>query len=914
MAFSKQLSRDKSRQSNHMWPSWRGPVQGPQYGTGAWLGAWNPSTILELSPFATSWTQSDTAYVAFVCLVALVLRLAWTTSDQEITETERSFLFQINHYFSHRFYVTRDSPVMQLALYYLGKWLTDYDGSLDSQTITEYPVDTLFPFKTFRVVNACLGTVAVAVTYRYLRVLCCTTSVSAFVGAWLVAIESSYVTEQRLISPCNGLFLAAVLALYSTKKEECMSEGPLTLQWLKRSISTACACGLAYIIDSQLGGAIVTFSVACSLYRYWWNNALFNSITALCGMILQSALYATTVILIFISTTMYHLHLTPLTGEGDQYVDGQFQAALNPELLMPIMANVSYQSIVSIRHLNTHGYLHSHKAFFPQGSQQQQVSLYAYRDANNYWFVERPINASKTEHLAKRETFSSSDKQLSSDPAQRPTQSATSLDPFSAYTQSLPYGDEDCRVQQKLGHPKRNSGNVDYIDEDGNHSEFDKKETEKLEEAFYGEFQPVTFGNSTVIRLQHAITKKFLHSHGVQAPISDAEWQQEVSAYGAMGYPGDLNDLWLVEVVKEASEPGDSVQRWQAISSIVRFRHVLSGCYLFSHRKRLPQWGFYQYEVTCAQQGIVENSLWYVESNLHPTPPQGKVSSVSYRTPSLAAKFIEYINAMAAYSQDTSSDEDGHIGGRPRNWDVLFPTAHVYGVFADHRQIVSLGNPIVWYAGLASILLYLGFKIVTLVCVQRGWRPSVRRQQAMLQFDHNEGRLVVAWMALYFAAANAPVEKQMSYSLALYVSILSFATTLDYFAKPHTRKFVSCAITLLCSCHFVAYSPLIYGTYWTSHNCQRAARLGDWPLQCQVYNTSVPLSFEPPGVFFDHLREVGAQQDSQQDLELGPNLVDADQTQKAASSKLSQEWSRITPPPLLAAVNLSDSVDSNTYN
>lgn len=44
----------------------------------------------------------------------------------------------------------------------------------------------------------------------------------------------------------------------------------------------------------------------------------------------------------------------------------------------------------------------------------------------------------------------------------------------------------------------------------------------------------------------------------------------------------------------------------------------MTGCYLFSHKVKLPDWGFEQQEVTCNKNPTWDNSLWYIETNNHP--------------------------------------------------------------------------------------------------------------------------------------------------------------------------------------------------------------------------------------------------------------------------------------------------------
>jgi dolichyl-phosphate-mannose-protein mannosyltransferase len=44
----------------------------------------------------------------------------------------------------------------------------------------------------------------------------------------------------------------------------------------------------------------------------------------------------------------------------------------------------------------------------------------------------------------------------------------------------------------------------------------------------------------TKIRLEHVITEKRLHSHDVRPPVSDVDFQNEVSGYG---FPGSVAPL-----------------------------------------------------------------------------------------------------------------------------------------------------------------------------------------------------------------------------------------------------------------------------------------------------------------------------------------------------------------------------------
>src|SRR5215813_2078315 len=84
------------------------------------------------------------------------------------------------------------------------------------------------------------------------------------------------------------------------------------------------------------------------------------------------------------------------------------------------------------------------------------------------------------------------------------------------------------------------------------------------------------------------------------------------SAYGYEGFEGDANDYFRVEIVKKMSDGPLAKARLRTIQTRFRLIHVMTGCALFSHKVKLPKWGFEQQEVTCAKQGTLPNSIWFV--------------------------------------------------------------------------------------------------------------------------------------------------------------------------------------------------------------------------------------------------------------------------------------------------------------
>ncbi|CAK9219543.1 unnamed protein product [Sphagnum troendelagicum] len=80
--------------------------------------------------------------------------------------------------------------------------------------------------------------------------------------------------------------------------------------------------------------------------------------------------------------------------------------------------------------------------------------------------------------------------------------------------------------------------------------------------------------NGSIVRLQHVRTRKWLHSHLHQSPISG---NLEVSAFGGDGQ-SDSGDHWKLEIEGTASV-------WLRDQK-VRLRHVNTNGYLHSHDKK----------------------------------------------------------------------------------------------------------------------------------------------------------------------------------------------------------------------------------------------------------------------------------------------------------------------------------------
>jgi dolichyl-phosphate-mannose-protein mannosyltransferase len=349
-----------------------------------------------------------------------------------------------------------------------------------------------------------------------------------------------------------------------------------------------------------------------------------------------------------------------------------------------------------------------------------------------------------------------------------------------------------------------------------------------------------------LIRLYHTSTHRRLHSHDVRPPVSEAEWQNEVSAYGYEGFDGDANDLFKVEIVKSKSKGTAAKERVRTIETKFRLVHVMTGCVLFSHKVKLPEWASEQQEVTCARGGTLPNSLWYVEFNEHPMLGDD-AERVNYKNPGFFGKFWELQKVM--WKTNAGLVESHAWDSRPGSWPILRRGINFWG--RDHRQIYLMGNPIVWYTATLAVAIYVIFKGIAVLRWQRSCTDYTNTM--FKRFDYEVGTSVLGWAFHYFPFYL--MQRQLflhHYFPALYFAVIAFCQIFDFVTVrviPNARRtggIVNTAgalgLLVLTIVAFGLFSPLAYGNTWTKSQCKMVKLFPSWDFDCNTFLDSVSLA------------------------------------------------------------------------
>lgn len=357
--------------------------------------------------------------------------------------------------------------------------------------------------------------------------------------------------------------------------------------------------------------------------------------------------------------------------------------------------------------------------------------------------------------------------------------------------------------------------------------------------------------DGSIIRLYHPLTHRRIHSHDERPPVTEADWQFEVSAYGYEGFAGDANDLFKVEIIPSLSESPIAKKRLRTIQTKFKLVHVMTGCVLFSHKVKLPDWGFEQQEVTCARGGTLPNSVWYIESNAHPSMPEN-AEKTNYRNPGFLGKFWELQKVM--WVTNAGLVESHAWDSRPPSWPTLLRGINFWG--QDHRQVYLLGNPLIWWSSTAAIAIYIAVKGIAVLRWQRSFKDY--QNVSFKRFDYEIGTSILGWFFHYFPFFLMARQLFLHHYLpALYFAIMVFCQEIDFLtsrfkslglaSRPAIGNALMTIFVILCVGVFTLYSPLVYGNPWTQDTCRRLKLLPGWDFDCNTFHTDVSVpEWRPP--------------------------------------------------------------------
>ncbi|KAF4214340.1 hypothetical protein CNMCM8980_004674 [Aspergillus fumigatiaffinis] len=327
-------------------------------------------------------------FIAPIVLTALAVftRMYRIGRSNIVTWDEAHFGKFGSHYLKREFYFDVHPPLGKM-LVGLSGLLAGYNGSFEFKSGEKYPDDVNFTF--MRVFNAAFGVACVPLAYYTARELGFRKA-TVWLISLMVLFENSYATISRFILLDSMLLCFTFMTTMCWAKFHRLRHASFSVQWFTwlflTGISIGCVCSVKWV------GLFCTALVGLYTIEDLWNK--FGDLR-MPKTVLVNHLLARVVGLIIIPAVVYmlsfyvHFWILENSGPGDAQMSSLFQANLKgTEVGKDSPLEIALGSRVTLKNMGYGGgLLHSHVQTYPDGSNQQQVTCYHHKDANNDWFI-----------------------------------------------------------------------------------------------------------------------------------------------------------------------------------------------------------------------------------------------------------------------------------------------------------------------------------------------------------------------------------------------------------------------------------------------------------------------------------------------------------------------------------------------
>lgn len=253
------------------------------------------------------------------------------------------------------------------------------------------------------------------------------------------------------------------------------------------------------------------------------------------------------------------------------------------------------------------------------------------------------------------------------------------------------------------------------------------------------EGHPVYAGST--IRLRHVATDTFLMTHDVASPYFPTN--QEFTTASPDLASGEKFNYTLFEL-KMVHDKGGALKTKMGVFKLT---HVPTRVVMWTHTRKLPEWGFGQFEVNGNKNVNEASNNWFFDEITDLTDLD-RLSHVpkDRKTLPFLKKYIELQATM--FAQNNALSKDHPYASQPISWPFLVRGVSFWTKDADRSQIYFTGNFVGWWLEISFIAIYLGI----LLADQLSRRRNIYAldENARSKLYNSLGFFFIGWASHYF--------------------------------------------------------------------------------------------------------------------------------------------------------------------
>lgn len=310
-----------------------------------------------------------------------------------------------SYYIKHEFYFDVHPPLGKLMVALSG-YLANFNGDFKFPSSTLYPEDV--NYVVMRAFNCIFGILCTPLAYKTAVTLGYSQLTVWFISLQVV-FEMVSLTLSKFILLDSFLLFFTVLCMYCLVHVHRLRMSNKLLAWegikwlTMTGFSIGCVCSVKWvgIFVTALIGVYTVYDLLIKSYQLTSQKFPISVGKYLLHWIVRIITLIWIPFLMYLSFFKIHFSLLTKSGPGDGSTSSLLQASLSDSTIKYGPRSVGFGSLITLRSQGlSPNLLHSHPHNYPEGSQQQQITTYGFKDDNNEFLIEFDLESGLRNHFA----------------------------------------------------------------------------------------------------------------------------------------------------------------------------------------------------------------------------------------------------------------------------------------------------------------------------------------------------------------------------------------------------------------------------------------------------------------------------------------------------------------------------------